>query len=254
VNTVFITGAASGIGRATAEYLYKQGWKLGIADLNLIGLRELTGSWDQQRVQCYELDVSNNEQAKAVIDDFCHYTKGQLDVLINNAGILKIGSFEALDISAHQQTINVNVMGVIHCSLAALPYLKNTPRSKVINLSSASSMYGIPELASYSASKFAVKALTEALELEWKKYDIDVCDVVPPFVATQMIYSQQDSSKIMEALGVNLAAEDVVRVISKQIESPNIHRSVGFQFSLMYFLNTITPPFVSRLCIKYLSR
>lgn len=253
MNTVFLTGAASGIGRATAEYLYQQGWQLGIADLNIIGLRDFSEHWDQQRVKCYELDVSNNEQVKAVIDNFCDFTKGQLDVLINNAGILKIGSFEALDLAAHQQTINVNVMGVINCSYAAFPYLKNTSGAKVVNLSSASSIYGIPELASYSASKFAVKALTEALELEWKKYDIDVCDVVPPFVATHMMNSQHASAKVMEALGVNLTAEDVVRVIAKQIKSPSVHRPVGFQFSLMYLLNTVTPPFISRLCIKYLS-
>ena len=254
IRTVFLTGAASGIGRATAERLYKEGWSLGLAGQHLDDLKTLTAGWDQNRVHCYQADVSNSHQLKTAIDDFASQSGNTLDLLINNAGILTISHFETLDISEHQRTIDVNVMGVINGCHAAFPYLKASLRGLVINVSSASSLYGIPEFASYSASKFAVKGLTEALELEWQAHGIKVCDVVPPFVATNMLASQKQSPKIINALGVDLTAVDVVDVIFKQINSPNTHRPVSAKFSALYYASHITPPSLLRQFIRLCSR
>jgi NAD(P)-dependent dehydrogenase (short-subunit alcohol dehydrogenase family) len=126
------------------------------------------------------------------MSEFCNGNDNSLSVLLNNAGILEVGAFEDISNNQHQRVISVNAMGVINLCQAAWPYLKNNNKnnsknsgkdnnkSTIVNTSSASSDYGVPELASYSASKFAVKALTEALELEWQKYGIRVCDVMPP--------------------------------------------------------------------------
>ena len=121
-------------------------------------------------------------------------------------------------------------------------------------MSSASSDYGVPELASYSASKFAVKALTEALELEWKKYGISVCDVMPPFVATNMLKAQKNSAKVMQRLGVNITAEHVVAVIDKQVKHPKTHRTVSVFYGLLHRLSNVSPAFINRLAMKWLSR
>ena len=93
---------------------------------------------------------------------------GELNILVNNAGILYSGAFENIDIKSHQRTININVNGVINGCHAALPYLKQASFARVINLSSASAIYGQADLISYSASKFAVRGITEGLDVEWK--------------------------------------------------------------------------------------
>ena len=175
-NSIFITGAASGIGLAAARHFHKIGYMVAMADLNLTLLEKVTEKWDKTRVVLYQLDVSIFSQAQQVICEFCSENENRLSVLLNSAGILEVGAFQDISNDQHQRIISVNVLGVINLCQAAFPYLKNNDKSTIVNMSSASSDYGVPEMTSYSASKFAVKGLTEALELEWLKYGIKVCD------------------------------------------------------------------------------
>jgi NAD(P)-dependent dehydrogenase (short-subunit alcohol dehydrogenase family) len=253
-NSIFITGAASGIGLAAARHFHKMGYVVAMADLNFALLEEVTEQWDKARISLYPLDVSDFSQAQQVMSEFCNNTDNSLSVLLNNAGILDVGAFEDISNNQHQRIISVNVMGVINLCQAAWPYLKNNSKSTIVNMSSASSDYGVPGLASYSASKFAVKALTEALELEWQKYGIRVCDVMPPFVATNMLNSQKKTAKVMQRLGTHLTAEDVVAVIDKQVRQPNTHRTVSVSYGLLHFLSTVSPAYINRLVMKFLSR
>ncbi len=251
---VFITGAASGIGLATAKFLHEQGFLVGMADLSLSALQDVTKDWNQDCIRLFELDVTSFQQSQQVMDEFCEAYQSSLSILINNAGILQIGPFESISNEQHARTINVNIMGVINMCQAAFPYLKQQPNAKVINLCSASSDYGIPELTTYSASKHAVKAVTESLEIEWHQHDIQVCDVLPPFISTNMLSSQKTTAKVMGRLGVDLKAEDVVNVIYKQIKSAKTHRTVGVFYGLLHRLNNISPFFIRRLMMKFLSR
>lgn len=252
--TIFITGAAAGIGLAAAHHFAQLGYMVGMADLNLSLLEKATAEWDNNNIRLFELDVTDFAQTKNAIDEFCLENNNQLSVLLNNAGILEIGAFQDISNEQHARILNVNVMGVINLSQAAYPHLKNSLKSTVINMSSASSDYGVPELASYSASKFAVKALTEALELEWIKDGIRVCDVLPPFVATNMVYSQKESAKVLERLGTNLTAEDVVSVIVQQVRAPKTHRTVSVFYGVLHRLSSISPAFINRFVMKVLSR
>jgi short-subunit dehydrogenase len=252
--TIFITGAAAGIGLAAAYHFYQLGYKVGMADLNMSLLEEVTKHWDNSNVRLYELDVCEFSQAKKVLAEFGSENGGKLSVLLNNAGILEIGAFQDISNEQHQRIINVNVIGVINLSQAAHPYLKNNTHSTIVNMSSASSDYGVPELATYSASKFAVKAITEALELEWLQDGIRVCDVLPPFVATNMLNSQKKSAKVLERLGTNLTAEDVVAVIDQQVRSPKTHRTVSAFYGVLHALSDISPAFINRYVMKLLSR
>jgi len=252
--TVFLTGAASGIGLATAKILYEQGYILGLADLQYQELANCFGSWDQQRVHLYKMDVTDHRQVSHVLSAFTALYGGRLDVLINNAGVLFIGPFEKIDYAQHKLTFEVNVLGLMHLTQAAYPYLKAAEQAVVINVSSASSSYGIPELASYSASKFAVRGFTEALEIEWGRKGIRVVDVVPPFVNTHMVQSQQQGAKILDAMGVDLEPDDVAKVIVQQIKKPKLHRAVGWKFSLMNYVSDFSLSWTQRLAIKFLSR
>ena len=251
---VLITGAASGIGLATARFLHKKGYIVGMADLSLSSLKDVTQDFDASTIRLYELDVTNFQQSKQVLSEFCAENNSSLSVLINNAGILEIGLFEKIDNEKHARTLNVNVMGVINLCQAAFPYLKVNRQATVINMNSASSDYGVPELSSYSASKFAVKSLTESLEIEWQKHGIKVCDVLPPFIATHMVDSQQNSARVLDRMGVNLTTEEVVKVIFKQIESPKTHRTVGLLYGMLHRLANISPFFINRFVMRFLSR
>jgi len=252
--TAFITGAASGIGYATAQALYKQGWTLGLADLDLQALTHSVADWDAERVYCYQLDVCDQQAYHNVMQSFTAKHNNQLNVLFNCAGILSLGQFEDISVERQKLIIDINVMGVIHGCQAALPYLKKTPGAVVINMSSASVTYGVPGMAAYSASKFAVCALTEALELEWEKYGIRVCDVMPPFVATPMLSEQKVSIPLLERLGVNIDANDVATVVLKQIKRPKTHRTVSLQFALLYRTSEISPRFITRAVTRFLNR
>ena len=253
MNNIFITGAAMGIGQATAQYFYARGWSVGVADLDKEKLDAFAEGKDPKRFYHYECDVTNAEQVNSAVKDFCEKNDEQLEVLVNNAGWLKVGDFEDLDLADHHRTVDINVKGVLNCLYAAFPYLKKA-KGTAINLSSASSNYGVPQLSSYSATKFAVKAMTEALELEWLKYGIKVCDVVPPFVNTHMLSSQAEESRALNRMGANLVAGDVVQCIAKQVESPTLHRPVGWQYFFLHHISTVAPVFLLRGIMKFLSR
>lgn len=253
-NTIFISGAASGIGLATARHFHKKGYWVAMADINMVQLTQATEIWDRTRIRLFQLDVGDFSQVQHAMAKFCAEHNNCLAILFNNAGILEIGSFEQTPIEHHQRIVNVNVIGVMNLCHAAWPYLNNNGTSTIINMSSASSDYGVPELASYSASKFAVKALTEALELEWAKYGIKVCDVMPPFVATNMVKSQKNSAKVLQRLGVNITTQDVVAVVDKQVKHPKTHRTVSVFYGLLHRLSNVSPAFINRLVMKFLSR
>ena len=254
MQNAFITGAASGIGRATAEALYARGWNLGLADINEQALREMTLGWDEQRIRCYSLDVRDAAQCRHVIGLFAADHQQQLRLLFNCAGILHIDHFENIPAERHQQIFDINVGGLINCSLAAFPYLRHTSGALVINMSSASATYGIPMFASYSASKFAVCGLTEALELEWEQYGIRVVDVMPPFVSTPMLNEQAVKAPVIARLGVNLQAEDVADEVLKHLDKPRTHRAVSLQFKVGWALSQILPRSVLRALLRLISR
>lgn len=210
VGTVFITGAGAGIGRAAAERFAAEGWIVGAADVNaaaLDALRTAIGPRHHFRT----LDVTDAGAVSDALAEFAALNGGKLHLLLNNAGIGVLDNFEDTPLSTHHATIEVNVKGVINCSHAAFPYLKAAGRAKVINMGSLASEYGIPSEAVYSASKFFVRGLTEAINIEWERFGIHVSDIMPNFVRTPMM--AEVSGKLVDSLGVHLSADDVVSVI-----------------------------------------
>lgn len=253
--SIFISGAAQGIGAAIAQLFYQKGYKVGIYDINAVQAQKLASTLGPH-AKAGLLDVSNYENWTKALAEFSQWA-GELNILINNAGILYSGAFEATEIQAHQRTIQVNVNGVLNGCHAAFPYLKNASFARVINLSSASAIYGQADLVSYSASKFAVRAITEGLDVEWKKYGIRVFDIMPLFVQTAMV-TDMDAGTIQN-MGVNLSAEDVAQQIYKTVQTKDslftpTHHTVGVKAEVMYHLSRFSPQFVNRLSNIFLSR
>ena len=252
--SVFISGAAQGIGAAIAQLFYQHGWKVGIYDVNEQHATALASTLGTRAKAGY-LNVTNYRQWQMALKDFTTWA-GELNVLINNAGILYSGDFTETAIEHHHKTIDVNVNGVLNGCHAALPFLKQSKYSKVINLSSASAIYGQADLISYSASKFAVRGITEGLDIEWRKYGIRVLDLMPLFVNTNMV-TDMDAGTIKN-MGVHLSAEDVAlhayKLANSKLLLINTHYPVGLSSKLAYQLSKISPQVMNRLSNIWLSR
>lgn len=237
---VFITGAGAGIGQETARLFAKQGWFVGLYDRDEAAVKRLADEIGSKQALYGKLDVTDVDQWKKALSAFFDKTS-QLDLLINNAGILYSGAFENITAQQHQQIINVNVQGVINGCHSAFPYLQTTPNSRVINLSSASAIYGQPDIATYSASKFAVRGLTEALDNEWKIQGIRVLDIMPLFVKTAMVTDMDAGS--FRKMGAKLTPNDVAQTIfhvTKQ-KFPATHTPVGLSTRLLYTISGFAP-------------
>ena len=153
-----------------------------------------------------------------------------------------MGHFEDISAEQHKQIIDINVMGLINMTLAAQPHLQLSTEPVVINMSSASALYGVPHLASYSASKFAVRALTEALNIEWARQGIRVVDIMPPFVKTPMIDGAIFRAPVVDRLGVNLTAEDIAaKAWQAANENVPVHNPVGRTFKLIKLMDKVLP-------------
>lgn len=253
--SIFISGAAQGIGAAIANLFYQHGYKVGIYDLNESLAQELARQLGPN-AKAGKLDVSQYDQWQTTLEEFSHWA-GELNILVNNAGILYSGDFAQTDITAHHKTVDINIKGVLNGCHAALPLLRKARFARVINLSSASAIYGQADLISYSASKFAVRGITEGLDIEWEKYGIRVLDVMPLFVQTDMV-KNMDAGTIQN-IGINLTPQDVADQIFKLVQVKDsiftpTHTPVGFKTKIMYQLSCVSPQFINRLSNLFLSQ
>ena len=197
------------------------------------------------------LDVSRADDWAPQLEAFWQAAGERMDVLFNNAGVAVTGPFEDTELARHHRLIDINLKGVLNGCHAALPWLRRTPAARVVNMCSASALYGQPLLSSYSATKAAVRSLTEALDIEWQRHGIRVVDVLPLFVNTAMVADEVSKMKTVQALGVRLSADDVARTVWHLAgQSPKrlpVHSAVGWQTRLFYQLGKWSPDAINRL-------
>ena len=246
--SIFITGAAAGIGRATAERFAREGWFVGLFDVDEAGLQSLAAQLQPGTCYWQRLDVTDAAAWSATLDQFWRAAGERLDVLFNNAGIIAHGPFGEVALTTHQRIAEINFKSLMTGCHAALPYLRRTPGSRVINMASSAAMYGQPQLVSYAASKFAVRGLTEGLDLEWEPLGIRVMDVWPLFVQTAMVKGVDIPS--LRAMGVKLTPDDVAATIWKLAHYNGwlrrVHWPVGFQAWLTYRVSSLFPDWLVR--------
>ena len=166
--SIFITGAGRGIGKATAQLFAQKGWFVGLSDINKSEIETLAKEIGTENCSTHIVDVRNIEAIRKAITEFGQLTNGQMNVLFNNAGILFSGGFEKVPLAKHKAIVDVNFTGQMNVTHIALPLLKATPKSAIVTMCSASSIYGNPELTAYAATKSAVKSLTEG----WNLFDL----------------------------------------------------------------------------------
>ncbi|SMD09888.1 NADP-dependent 3-hydroxy acid dehydrogenase YdfG [Desulfocicer vacuolatum DSM 3385] len=250
-NNIFITGAASGIGRETALLFAANGWYVGIVDMNSEGLGTLEAEIGKENCFSRTMDVTDPVGYQKTVDAFAEKTNGTMDILFNNAGILRMGLNETIDLEQQHLTIDINIKGILNGIHASLPLLKKTIGARIISMCSTSSVYGMPELAVYSASKHAVGALTEAFDLEFQQYGIRVCDIKAPYIATPMVNQADQLAHSVVSTGVNLKPEQIAALVWKAAHGNKLHWKIHYLTHVLYFLFGLLP-FLKRPVIKHL--
>ncbi|KAJ3341466.1 hypothetical protein HDU93_004867 [Gonapodya sp. JEL0774] len=203
---VFISGAASGMGLETARLFVHKGWFVVGVDVNESsvtdpatgrvrpGLHDFKDELGQDNVHVACVDVSKKEQFDALIDELevllparTRGTKPVLDIVFANAGIGRGGSWPNTPWQNHLDVVAVNFVGVMITIYSSLRLMKSGEGGLIFSTSSASAMYGFPGVATYSATKHAVKGLTEALSIELAQYGIRVADTLPGLIDTPLL-------------------------------------------------------------------
>jgi len=182
-----VTGGGKGLGKATAIAFAKEGIDVAITGRNEENLINTVTELKSYGVDAiYELfDVGNHEEVKDGIERILHQF-GSVDILVNNAGIAAFGSFLEMSPDKWNAIIQTNVMGMYYVTKEVLPYLITKNQGDIINVSSTAGITGNANTSAYSASKFAVIGMSEALMKEVRKNNIRVCTLTPSTIASDM--------------------------------------------------------------------
>lgn len=213
--TIFITGAASGLGREVGRYFAEQGWFVGIADINDQGMAETAALLPEGQSSIHTLDVTDRAQWKKAVAEFGAITDGTMTVLFNNAGIGEGGPIQEMEDAAIDLMIAINFTGVITGTRTCFEMLKNTPDSCILYTASAAGIYGVADLSVYSATKFGVRGLAESHDIELRKYGIKSRSLMPGFIDTNIISgvvegSNQSGKQQLEAAGVMVSPVSII--------------------------------------------
>ncbi len=199
-----ITGAASGIGRSFALELAKEGMKLYITDINMEGLEKVKNEVEELGIKVYsgKCDVSKFENFETIAKNF--YSKlGDVDLLINNAGIAIAGGIKNLEIEDWKRVLDVNLMSIIYSLKVFTPRMLERGSGHIVNVSSGSGLFGSTEPLPYITSKFAVVGLSEAIFSRFKNLGINVSVIVPTIISTNIWNTStiKSSPKLLKDFG-----------------------------------------------------
>lgn len=181
---VVITGASSGIGASMAQLFSQTGYPLALIARNLSAMEKL----NLPNTLCQSLDVSDYSAFKKAIEN-AENKFGPVDCLINNAGYVKSGDFTDVSHTDHEKMVDTNLYGVINGMEAVLPGMHERKQGTIINVSSIADRNARPNLATYAATKAAVKSLSESLRMANAKFGIRICNLAPAKVLTPMLIS-----------------------------------------------------------------
>ncbi len=185
-----ITGAAKGIGFATAQRFSQEGAKVMIADINLESVKGAAAQIPQ--AEPYEMNVTDRASIQAVVDQVMQ-KHGRIDILINNAGITQDARLIKMTEAQFDTVIDVNLKGVFNCTQLIVPHMLDAGSGAVVNASSVVGLYGNFGQTNYSATKFGVIGFTKTWARELGPKGIRVNAVCPGFIATEMVKAMPEN-------------------------------------------------------------
>jgi short-subunit dehydrogenase len=248
---VIITGASSGIGKACAINMAKKGAKVVIAARNIVKLEEtaqhiLTFNTNVLTVKC---DVSAQIDCENLIKETVNKF-GQIDVLINNAGISMRAIFNDLELEVIEKVMAINFWGTVYCTKYALPHLLKS-KGSVVGVSSIAGYIGLPARTGYSASKYAMQGFLDALRTENLKTGLHVMVACPGFTASNIRNTalSKDGSSQGETPrdeGKMMTAEEVAAYISDGITNKKRTLVLTTEGKMAVFLNKLFPKFIEK--------
>jgi NADP-dependent 3-hydroxy acid dehydrogenase YdfG len=218
-----ITGASSGMGEAAAKHLSQLGATVVLGARRADRIEKLAKEINDKggKALAIAMDVTQREQVRKLVDATVQQF-GRVDVLLNNAGIMPLSLVESLHVDEWDKMIDVNLKGVLNGIAAVLPYMKEQKSGQIINTSSVAGHKVFSGSAVYSATKFAVRALTEGLRMEVKPYNIRTTIVCPGAVKTELLEHITD-------VDVRQANEDYVGAVG--ISPDSFAKVVAFAIS-----------------------
>lgn len=250
-----LTGASSGIGWESARLLARRGWRLGLAarrEDRLQHLAELIQQDGGPAPRVFPTDVTRPEAVRRAVEATAQ-AFGRLDVLINNAGVLRMAFFKDMPVEEMHSVFDTNYWSVVHAVKAALPIFEKQGGGHVVNVGSGVSRRGLPFMAAYAASKFALLGLTESLRLETAAQGVTFSLVLPGGTDTEMP-QMLDRSRLPvgypQRAGYRVSAARAARAVVKAVESKNLEIHVPWWVRPGTWVSSLFPAWADRLIKK----
>lgn len=228
--TIVITGASSGVGRAMALELAQHGAKLVLAARREKALDELVAECNELGAVATAVPadmrfVESIQQLAAKANEF----GGSIDVWINNAGVLAMGALEEVPAEVNEDVIKTNLLGYMHSAHTVLPYFKNQKRGILINNISVGGWFPTPYGAAYTASKFGIRGFSESLKGELNEYpEIHICDLYPGFLDTPGIqHAANYTGKVLRPAPPVYDPKRVAKAVVSVINNPCSSKTIG---------------------------
>lgn len=258
---IFITGGGSGIGRAVARRFAAEGWCVGLADIDAVGLAATAALLPEGQSSSHRLDVRDRAAWNTTLAEFAAFA-GQIDAVFNNAGVAHAGPLALGSQGEIDELIDVNFRGVAYGAQAAYPWLKaSAPGSCLLNTASAAGIYGTGGLAIYSATKFAVRGLTEALDGEWAADGIKVRSLMPGFIDTPLLHGPASRASTVSKRDAVVAAgleftpiEQVAAAAWTAVHGDAVHTPVGKTARQMTLAARWAPGFLRKRARELLAK
>jgi NAD(P)-dependent dehydrogenase (short-subunit alcohol dehydrogenase family) len=187
-DTALVTGATSGLGRATAILLAERGWRIFAAGRSAERRRALDDLARQRglAIETIEMDVSSDESVARAFEQIESRGAAALDVVVNNAGIAIVAAMEEICYGDLRKQFETNVFGAVRVARRALPAMRERRRGRIVNMSSIGGKMALPLFGPYSGSKFALEAISDAMRLELHPFGIHVVVIEPGYIRTDM--------------------------------------------------------------------
>ena len=225
--TAAITGASSGIGEATALALAEAGCAVALGARRKDRIDDVAGQITElgHKAVALEVDVADEDQARGFVRSAHEQLGGRLDILVNNAGVMLLGPFESQSGDDWRRMVEVNCLGLVYCTHAALPLMRDGGGGHVVNVSSVAGRVATAFAAVYNLTKFGVTALSEALRQEALHSSVRVTCVEPGAVETELLshnpdFVQQAASERLGKIGKVLESKDIADAIVYAVTRP----------------------------------
>jgi NAD(P)-dependent dehydrogenase (short-subunit alcohol dehydrogenase family) len=236
--TIAITGAARGIGFATAKALLARGARVVIGDRDVaLGESAVARLGNLGPVSGYPLDVADRESFATFLDKARADGGGHIDVLINNAGVMPVGPFLDLTETAIRSAIEVNFYGVVNGCRLVLPEMVRRRRGHIVNIASIAGMLAVPGQALYAGTKFAVLGLSTALADEYAPQGVEVSAVMPTFTNTELISGTKTGG-----MTAPVEPEDIAAAVVRILDKPKTAVAVPYSFRFIGAAAAFLPP------------